>query len=102
MVGVVAGIGTAFIAASYNNINDYLQTLFSFFQAPVFITFILGMFWKRTTPWGGFWGMLSRDWCAAGVWFAPCQRATSSVRRSNRRCGWASLPPWSTSLCRSS
>jgi SSS family solute:Na+ symporter len=42
VIGVVAGIGTAFIAASYNNINEYLQTLFSFFQAPVFVTFILG------------------------------------------------------------
>ena len=44
VIGVFIGIGTAFIAAQYNNINEYLQTLFSFFQAPVFVTFILGMF----------------------------------------------------------
>ena len=68
VVGVFIGIGTAFIAASYNNINEYLQTLFSFFQAPVFVTFILGMFWKRMTPWAGFWGMLSGITAAAGVW----------------------------------
>ena len=68
VLGVVAGIGTAFIAANYNNINEYLQTLFSFFQAPVFITFILGMFWKRTTPWGGFYGLVSGILGAGAVW----------------------------------
>lgn len=68
VIGVVIGIGTAFIASQYNNINDYLQTLFSFFQAPVFITFILGMFWKRTTPWGGFWGLVSGITSAGSVW----------------------------------
>lgn len=68
VIGVLIGIGTAFIAASYNNINEYLQTLFSFFQAPVFITFILGMFWKRMTPWAGFYGMVSGIVAAAGVW----------------------------------
>jgi len=66
--GVVAGIGTAFIASRYNNINDYLQTLFSFFQAPVFITFILGMFWKRTTAWGGFYGLVSGIFAAGSIW----------------------------------
>ena len=70
MIGVFIGIGTAFIAAQYNNINEYLQTLFSFFQAPVFITFILGMFWKRMTPWAGFWGMISGIGAAAAVWGA--------------------------------
>ena len=70
VIGVGIGIGTAFIAASYNNINDYLQTLFSFFQAPVFVTFILGMFWKRMSPWAGFYGMVSGIVAAAGVWVA--------------------------------
>lgn len=68
VVGVVTGIGTAFIASRYNNINEYLQTLFSFFQAPVFITFILGMFWKRTTPWGGFFGLVAGIAAAGSVW----------------------------------
>ena len=68
VVGVVIGIGTAFIAAQYNNINEYLQTLFSFFQAPVFVTFILGMFWRRTTAWGGFWGLVSGTGAAGVVW----------------------------------
>jgi SSS family solute:Na+ symporter len=68
VVGVVVGVGTAFIAAQYNNINEYLQTLFSFFQAPVFVTFILGMFWRRTTPWGGFWGLVAGTSAAGMVW----------------------------------
>ena len=52
-------IGTAFIAASYSNLMDYLQQLFSFFNAPLFATFILGMFWKRMTPAAGWLGLVS-------------------------------------------
>ncbi|WP_214416701.1 hypothetical protein [Sphaerisporangium fuscum] len=37
----------------------YLQTLFSFFNAPLFATFIIGLFWRRMTAWAGFWGLLS-------------------------------------------
>ncbi|MET8556791.1 sodium:solute symporter family protein [Streptomyces sp. NPDC004959] len=58
-VGVVIGIGTAFIASSFSNIMNYLQTLFSFFNVPLFVVFIIGMFWKRTTGAAGFWGLLS-------------------------------------------
>ncbi|WP_405014701.1 sodium:solute symporter family protein [Kitasatospora sp. NBC_01539] len=59
VVGVVAGIGTAFIASSFSNIMAYLQTLFSFFNVPLFAVFILGMFWKRMSPAAGFWGLLA-------------------------------------------
>jgi SSS family solute:Na+ symporter len=38
---------------------DYLQTLFGFFNAPLFATFILGMFWKRMTPTAGWTGLVS-------------------------------------------
>ncbi|EDY42830.1 sodium:solute symporter family protein [Streptomyces sp. SPB074] len=58
-VGVVVGIGTAFIASGFSNIMNYLQTLFSFFNVPLFVVFIIGMFWKRTTGAAGFWGLLS-------------------------------------------
>ncbi|RDG33261.1 sodium:solute symporter family protein [Streptomyces corynorhini] len=58
-VGVLIGMGTAFIASSFSNIMNYLQTLFSFFNVPLFVVFIIGMFWKRTTPAAGFWGLLS-------------------------------------------
>ncbi|MDH6122662.1 sodium:solute symporter family protein [Kitasatospora sp. GAS204B] len=58
VLGCAIAIGTAFIASGYNNIMDYLQTLFSFFNAPLFATFILGMFWKRTTPMAGGVGLI--------------------------------------------
>ena len=57
--GVIIGIGTAFIAAGYSNIMNYIQALFSYFNAPLFATFIIAMFWKRTTPWAGFWGLVA-------------------------------------------
>ncbi|MEU5838852.1 sodium:solute symporter family protein [Streptomyces diacarni] len=59
VVGVLIGMGTAFIASSFSNIMNYLQTLFSFFNVPLFVVFIIGMFWKKTTPAAGFWGLLS-------------------------------------------
>ncbi|MET0423160.1 MAG: Na+/galactose cotransporter, partial [Actinoplanes sp.] len=51
------GIGTAFIAAGYDNIMNYIQALFSLFNAPLFATFIVGMFWKRMSAWAGFWSL---------------------------------------------
>jgi solute:Na+ symporter, SSS family len=57
--GVVLGIGTALIAAGFSNIMNYLQALFSFFNAPLFATFIIGLFWRRMTAWAGFWGLLT-------------------------------------------
>ena len=59
VVGVIVGIGTAFIASGFSNIMNYIQTLFSFFNAPVFATFIIAMFWRRTTPWAGFSGLVA-------------------------------------------
>jgi len=58
IVAVVAGVLTAFIVLHFNNLMDYLQALFSIFNAPLFATFLLGMFWKRTTGHGAFWGLL--------------------------------------------
>ncbi|WP_405135154.1 sodium:solute symporter family protein [Nocardia sp. NBC_01388] len=59
-VGATLGaIGTAFIAGNFSNMMDYLQTLFSFFNAPLFATFILGMFWKRMTPAAGWIGLVT-------------------------------------------
>ncbi len=57
-IGVLVGMGTAFIASSFSNIMNYLQTLFSFFNVPLFCVFIIGMFWKRATAPAGFWGLL--------------------------------------------
>ncbi len=44
----------------FPNLMDYMQLIFSFFNAPLFATFLLGMFWKGATAWGGFWGLLVR------------------------------------------
>jgi SSS family solute:Na+ symporter len=57
--GVVIGIGTAFIAAGFSNIMNYIQALFSLFNAPLFATFIIGMFWRRMSPLAGFWSLLA-------------------------------------------
>ncbi len=53
----VIAIFTASIASHFGNVMDYLQTLFGFFNAPLFATFILGMFWKRMTPTAGWVGL---------------------------------------------
>ena len=70
VVGILIGIGTAFIASGYNNIQNYIQLLFSFFNAPLFATFILAMFWKRTTPWSGIAGLAAGTIGAAAMHFA--------------------------------
>jgi solute:Na+ symporter, SSS family len=59
VVGIAISIATAFIAKGYENIMNYVQLLFSYFNAPLFATFIIGMFWRRATPWGGFAGLVS-------------------------------------------
>jgi len=59
VIGVIIGIGTAFIAAGFNNIMNYIQALFALFNAPLFGTFLVGMLWKRTTPWAGFFGLVT-------------------------------------------
>jgi solute:Na+ symporter, SSS family len=65
--GVLLSIAAAYMAASYNTINDLLQLVFSFVNAPLFATFLLGMFWKRTTGHGAFFGLLSGTVAAAAT-----------------------------------
>ena len=57
--GIILSIGAAYLATSFNNIMDALQLVFSFVNAPLFATFLLGMFWKRTTGHAAFTGLLS-------------------------------------------
>jgi SSS family solute:Na+ symporter len=68
IAGVCVGIGTAFIAAGFSNIMNYIQALFSVFNAPLFATFIIGMFWKRMTAVAGFWSLLSGTVVALGTY----------------------------------
>jgi SSS family solute:Na+ symporter len=58
VIGVILSIATAYVARGYNSIMDLLQLVFSFVNAPLFATFFLGMFWKRTTSNGAFWGLI--------------------------------------------
>ncbi len=59
VAGVALSIATAYLARLYNNIMDLLQLVFGFVNAPLFATFLLGMFWKRTTGHGAFTGLLA-------------------------------------------
>jgi SSS family solute:Na+ symporter len=65
VAGILFSIATAYIAKSFNNINDFLQLVFSFVNGPLFATFLLGMFWKRTTGHGAFCGLLAGTIAAA-------------------------------------
>jgi solute:Na+ symporter, SSS family len=57
--GILLSICTAYAAISFNNIMDTLQLVFSFVNAPLFATFLLGMFWKRTTGHAAFTGLIT-------------------------------------------
>jgi solute:Na+ symporter, SSS family len=65
VAGVLLGIVAAYLAAAFNNIMDLLQLVFGFVNAPLFATFLLGMFWKRATGHGAFFGLLGGTSCAA-------------------------------------
>jgi SSS family solute:Na+ symporter len=57
--GILVSVGAAYLAARFNNIMDMLQLVFGFVNAPLFATFLLGMFWRRATGHGAFLGLLS-------------------------------------------
>jgi SSS family solute:Na+ symporter len=63
--GVALSVAAAYAASHFNNIMDFLQLVFAFVNAPLFATFLLGMFWKRTTGHGAFFGLLSGTAAAA-------------------------------------
>ena len=59
VAGILISIGFAYVAKNVDNIMDFLQLVFGFVNAPVFATFLLGMFWKRATGHGAFFGLLA-------------------------------------------
>jgi solute:Na+ symporter, SSS family len=65
LFGVGLSIAAAYVAAAYNNILELLQLVFAFVNAPLFATFALGMFWKRTTGHGAFTGLVTGTLAAA-------------------------------------
>ncbi len=58
IVGILLSVATAYLAMQFNAIMDYIQAIFSWVNAPLFATMLLGMFWKRTTSHGAFYGLL--------------------------------------------
>jgi len=68
ILGVLVSIGTAYLVMEFKSIMDYVQALFSFFIAPLFGTVLLGMLWKRATPAGGFWGLLTGTVGSIAMW----------------------------------
>lgn len=63
--GIALSVLTAYATTRFNNIMDLLQLVFAFVNAPLFATFLLGMFWKRTTGHGAFTGLLAGTGAAA-------------------------------------
>lgn len=68
--GMLLSVGAAYIVLGFASIMDYVQLLHGVFFAPLFATFLLGMFWKRTTPWGGFAGLVSGTVVALAIFAA--------------------------------
>ncbi len=107
--GVVLSILTAYMAAHFNNIMDMLQLVFAFVNAPLFATFLLGMFWKRTTGHGAFTGLLAGTLAAAlhhgltapvgaeslfkGGWIGPLLHTYPSEMAQNF---WTAIWSWTT------
>ena len=63
--GILLAVAAAYVAGAFNNIMDLLQLVFAFVNAPLFATFFLGMFWRRTTGHGAFAGLLAGTLAAA-------------------------------------
>jgi len=79
VAGVTLSVATAYLATHFNNIMDFLQLVFGFVNAPLFATFLLGMFWKRTTGHGAFTGLLAGTAAAA---------ATHGLTLAENKGGW--------------
>ena len=104
VAGVALSIGTAYLANRFNNINDFLQLVFGFVNAPLFATFLLGMFWKRATGHGAFAGLLAGTGAAAathgltlaegkGGWLGTVLHTFTSSMAQNF---WVAIFAWST------
>ena len=102
VVGTLLSIGTAYVAQRYNNIMDLLQLVFGFVNAPLFATFLLGMFWKRATGHGAFSGLLAGTGAAAlthgltlaegkGGWLAVIHEFPSTMAQNF----WIAIFAWS-------
>ena len=101
--GIALSVATAYLASLYNNIMDLLQLVFGFVNAPLFATFLLGMFWRRATGHGAFTGLASGTLAAAlthgltvaegkGGWIAPLTTFLSTMAQNF----WIAIAAWTT------
>ncbi len=104
VVGVGLSVATAYLATHFNNIMDFLQLVFGFVNAPLFATFLLGMFWKRATGDGAFTGLFAGTAAAAathgltvaegkGGWLGTVLHSFPSTMAQNF---WIAIFAWST------
>lgn len=100
IIGIVLSVGGAYLVTHFDNLMDYMQLVFGFVNAPLFATFLLGMFWKRSTGHGAFWGLLSGMFGAAahysltvaegkGGWIAHLHTYSSSMAQNFWGAIWA-------------
>lgn len=101
VVGVIISLGTAYWAKSFPSIMDYMQAIFSWVNAPLFATMLLGMFIWWITPNGAFWGlvvgMLSSFLMWLGVkfhWFNESIITMSSVQSDMAANFWRAWWAW--------
>jgi SSS family solute:Na+ symporter len=106
--GIAISVAAAYLTTRFNNIMDMLQLVFAFVNAPLFATFLLGMFWKRTTGHGAFIGLLSGTLGAAlhhgltlpkgavvgikGGWFGTLHTYPSEMAQNF----WTAIFAWTT------
>jgi SSS family solute:Na+ symporter len=84
VVAILLSVATAYLARTFNNIMDLLQLVFGFVNAPLFATFLLGMFWKRTSGHGAFTGLVAGTLAAA---------VTHGVTVAEGKGGWLVTTP---------
>lgn len=94
VAGILLSVGTAYVAAGFTSIMDYVQALFSIFNAPLLATFLLGMFWKRTTPWGGFVGLALGTLVSIALWVMEQILHLFSLGSSEGSSMWRALIAW--------
>ncbi len=58
VIGIILSIFCAYFASHYSNAMNIVQLVFGFVNAPVFATFLFGMFWVRATGTGAFLGLV--------------------------------------------
>jgi len=103
IAGTALSVMTAYLAQHYNNIMDLLQLVFGFVNAPLFATFLLGMFWRRATGHGAFTGLLAGTGFAAlthgltiaenkGGWITPMHQFPSTMAQNF----WIAIFAWTS------